>query len=127
MASFSDVNAIGQGANHAPYFVAARTECGRELTLFRSPNVSLRTSLFMQVRDPDGDALTAHVRVAEGDGTAVQIAPFWTNPIAGSAAPLYLAFDVVLPSVPGGYVLSLEVADGKSVLPSQCTVTLLVV
>lgn len=119
MASFADVDALGHGANNSPYFVLARTECGREQVL---PGGS--GSFLMQVRDPDGDPLVAQVKVLAGDGAAVQIDPLWQGPIDNSAQPHYLWFDVKVPTTPGSYVLALEVTDGKSLLPAQCTATL---
>jgi len=119
MASFADVNAFGHGANNSPYFVLARTECGREQVLPAGAGTFL-----IQVRDPDGDPLVAQVKVLEGNGAAVEIDPLWQGPIEGSEQGKYLWFDVKVPKTPGSYVLALEVADGRSLLPAQCIVTL---
>lgn len=118
MASFADVSAVGHGANNSPYFVLAKTECGHV-------QPAAVGSFLMQVRDPDGDVLDAQVRVLEGDSTAVQITTVWQGPITqNTETGVYLWFDVRVPSTPGTYVLALEVADGKSLLPAQCIATM---
>lgn len=121
-ASIADVSALGYVINNAPYFPKDKNECG---FVARSNTSRFGGGSFSTfVKDSDGDSLTAVVKVLEGDESALRIVPQWKNPIADTSAGTYLLVAVDWPAIEAKYVFTVEVSDGKTLLPSRCIFTI---
>lgn len=117
MASFGDVLALPPGLNRVPAFNS--DHCAATFVIPK--NTSSTVAAFVQ--DPDGDAITANVKIVKSDG-GLEVSPKWTNPVAGTGVELVLSFK--LSNQVGEHTLEIDASDGKQLIPTPCTIKFIV-